>query len=202
VRVAILISLAAFAAAFSDVRADDALTPITLGTLNGYIVPETYAVAYKADLVASLPGYVKVEGFWTPPEQDCLVADRALRELIHAAAKDATVLFPDLAPNPDPTVPVDENNAKELEHERSELSLISDNYATYSRQYLGVIIDGVKYVICNYSDGTKADPAAGYILIQKTYVSETTHFLQCRFEPWQKNITNVSIIGSWQAPAK
>ena len=30
-------------------------------------------------------------------------------------------------------------------------------------------IDGQKLVFCNYSEGTKADPAAAYIFIQKTF---------------------------------
>jgi hypothetical protein len=67
---------------------------------------------------------------------------------------------------------------------------------------VGVIIDGQKLVLCNYSEGTKADPATGYIFIQKTFTTDDTHFLQCRFEPLLKNATNVSVIGSWQAPAK
>jgi hypothetical protein len=203
VRFAVLFSLAACGLAFSAARADDVLIHVVLGSRNGYIVPESYAEAFAAELTASIPGPVKIDGFWTPPEQDVAVADRAFRDTIRAAAKDPTVLFPDLAPNPDPTAPVDENNARELDHQRSELALISDNYDLYARQYVGIIIDGQKLVLCNYSDGTKLDPAAGYIFIQKTFVSDgTVHFLQCRFEPLLKNVTHVSIIGSWQAAAK
>jgi hypothetical protein len=203
VRFAILISLAACGMACPAARADDALFHIMIGSRNGYIVPESYASAYQADIVASMPGAVKIDGFWKPPEQDVAVADRALRDVIHAAAKDPTVLFPELAPSPDPAAPVDADRARELERERGELALISENYDNYARQYVGIIIDGQKLVLCNYSEGTKADPAAGYIFIQKTFVPDgATHFLQCRFEPLLKNVTNVSIIGSWQAPAK
>jgi hypothetical protein len=204
VRFAILIALAAWGGAVAEcARADDIFIHIVLGSRDGYIVPEDYATAYQADLLATLPSAVKCDGFWTPPEQDVAVADRALRDMIHAAAKDPTVLFPELAPSRDPDAKQSDDDKRELARERIELALISENYDSYARQFVGIIIDGQKLVLCNYSDGTKLNPAAGYIFIQKTFVADgTVHFLQCRFEPWLKNITNVSIIGSWQAPAK
>ncbi len=202
-RFAILLSLAAWGLAVSAARADDAMLHVVIGQHNAYIIPESYAIAYKADLIASMPGLEKIDGFWTPPLQDVTVADRAMRDVIHAAAKDPTVLFPDLAPDPDPNAPVDENKTRDREHQRAELALISENYESYARQYLGIIIDGQKYVYCNYSDGTKVDPATGYVFIQKTFVNDgTVHFLQCRFEPLLKNATNISFIGSWQGPVK
>ena len=85
----------------------------------------------------------------------------------------------------------------------AELSRIADNYENYSRQYLGVIIDGQKYVYCNYSHGTPVDPANGFVFIQKTFANDgTIQFLNCRFEPQLKNATNISFIGSWSGPVK
>jgi hypothetical protein len=203
VRFAILLSLAACGWAGSMARADDALIHAALETHSGYIMTESLAFASKADLVASIPGEPTIDGFWTPPEQDVAVADRAFRDLIHAAAKDPTLIFPDLAPNPDPTEPVDADKARDLERERAELALISGNYDSYVRQYVGIIIAGQKLVFCNYSDGTKVNPASDYIFIQKTFaVDGSSRFLQCRFEPLLKTITNVSIIGTWQPSAK
>jgi hypothetical protein len=203
VRLAILISFAACGLTFSAAGADDSLVRIALGSRSGYIVPGSYAVEHKADLVASIPGPVKIDDFWTPPEQDVVVADRVFRELIHAAVKDPTLLFPDLAPNSDPDAPPNPSASEELEHQRNELALISANYDSYSRQYVGIIIDGQKLVFCNYSDGTKADPSADYIFIHKVFVADgTVHFLQCRFDPWLKVCSNVSIIGSWQSQEK
>ncbi len=202
-RFAILLSLAACLWAGATARADDAMLHVVVGKHDAYIIPESYALAYKADLTASMPGLAKIDGFWTPPLQDVTVADRAMRDVIHAAAKDPAVLFPDLAPDPDPNAAPDDNKTREREKQRAELALISENYETYARQYLGVIIDGTKYVYCNYSDGTKVDPATGYVFIQKTFVNDgTVHFLQCRFEPLLKQATNVSFVGSWQGPVK
>jgi len=199
VRLAILISFAAFGLTLSAAWADELFIRGAVGSHIGYIIPETYAGEYKADLTASIPGPVKIEGFWTPSEQDVAVADRVFRDLLHAAVKDPTLLFPDLAPNPDPAAPVDRAAAALLEHERNELDLVSRNYDSYVRQYVGIIIDGQKLVFCNYSDGTKVDPSADYIFIQKVFVSDgTVHFLQCRFDPIEKTCSNVSIIGSWQ----
>ncbi len=195
--------LAAWGCAVVEARAGDAFTHVQIGAKDGYIVPEEYAAACREDLLASLPSEVKLDGFWTPPLQDVTVADRALRDLIHAAAKDPTVLFPGLAPNPDPTIKQSDDNKRELERQRAELELISENYDTYTRQYVGIIVDGQKLVLCNYSDGTKLNPAAGYIFIQKTFVADgSTRFLQCRFEPLLKNVTNVAIVGSWQVSTR
>ncbi len=202
-RLAVLLSLAAGLMVCAAARADDAMLHVLVGKHDAYIIPESYALAYKADLVASMVGAPKIDGFWTPPLQDVTVADRAMRDVIHAAAKDPTVLFPDLAPDPDPNAPVDEGKAKERERQRTELSLISDNYESYARQYLGVIIDGTKYVYCNYSHGTSVDPATGFVFIQKTFANDgTIQFLNSRFEPLLKNATNLSFVGSWQGPVK
>ena len=204
-RLAILISFVAFGSAFSTAWADGPLIRVglSLDSHIGYIVPESYAENHKADLVANIPGPVNIDGFWTPPLQDVAVADRALRDMIHDAIKDPTLLFPDLAPNPDPTAPVNRDAANQLEQERNELDLISRNYDAYVRQYVGIIIDGTKLVFCNYSEGTKVDPSADYIFADKVFVPDgTVRFLQCRFEPWSKTCSNVSIIGSWQSPEK
>ena len=202
VRFAFLLSLAGWmVCAFA--RADDAMLHVIVGSHNAYIIPESYANAYKADLIACMAGEPKIDGFWTPPLQDITVADRAMRDVIHAAAKNPVVLFPDLAPNPDPAAPVDDEKIRERERQRTELGLISENYESYARQYIGIIIDKTKYVYCNYSDGTKVDPATGYVFIQKTFANDgTVHFLNCRFDPLQKNATNISFIGSWQGPVK
>jgi hypothetical protein len=199
VRLAILISFAAFGLTFSAAWADGPLVRVALalGSHSGYIVSERYAEEYKADLIASIPGPVKIEGFWTPPDQDVAVADRVFRDLLHGAVKDPTLLFPDLAPNSDPAA------SDSLGHERNELALVSRNYDSYVRQYVGIIIGGHKLVFCNYSDGTKVDPSTDYIFIQKVFApGGTVHFLQCRFEPMLKTCSHVSIIGSWQAKEK
>jgi hypothetical protein len=197
----ILISLAAFGLAFSAAWADGPLVRVSLapGSHSGYIVPESYANEYKAEVMTSIPGLTKFEGFWTPTEVDVIVADRAFREMIHAAVKDPTLLFPDLAPNPDPAVPANLAAASELENERNELALVSRNYGGYLRQYVGIIVDGQKLVFCNYSEGTKVDPSTDYIFIERVFVRDGgIRFLQCRFDPIEKTCSNVSMIGSWQ----
>jgi hypothetical protein len=205
VRLAILISFAAFGSAFSAAWADGPLirVDLSLDSHVGYIVPESYAENHKADLVATIPGPVKIDGFWTPTEVDVIVADRALRNMIHDAIKDPTLLFPDLAPSTDPAVPADLAAAAQLENERYELTLVSSNYDRYSRQYVGIIIDGQQLVFCNYADVPKVDPSTGYIFIDKVFVPDgSVHFLQCRFDPMEKTCSTVSMIGSWQRSEK
>lgn len=192
-RLAILISFAAFGLTFSAAWADGPLVRAALGSHVGFIVPEGYAGEHKADLIASIPGLVNIDGFWTPSEQDAAVADRVFLDLIRSAVKNPAPLFPDLAQNPDPAAHA------LLEHEQKELALVSRNYDSYARQYAGIILDGQKIVFCNYSEGTKADPSADYIFIQKAFVpGGTVHFLQCRFNPETKTCSNVSMIGPWQ----
>jgi hypothetical protein len=192
-----MISFVAFGLIVSVAWADGPFARGAVGAHVGYIVSEKYAEEHKADIIASIPDLEKIDGFWTPPEQDVAVADRVFRELIHSAVKDPTLLFPGLSQNADPGTP------DSLEYQRNELALISDNYDRYSRQYVGIIIDGTRFVFCNYSDGPKFDPSADYIFIQKVFVpGGTVHFLQCRFEPWFKICSHVSIVGSWQPQAK
>ena len=196
-RLAILISFAVFGLIFSPARADGPLAKGAVGSHTGYIVSEKYAGEHKADLTASIPGPVKLDGFWTPPEQDVAVADRVFRDLIHSAVKDPKLLFPDLAENSDPAAP------DSIEYERNELVLVSRNYDSYLRQYVGIILDGKKLIFCNYSEGPKVDPSADYIFIEKVFVpGGSVHFLQCRFDPQLKICSKVSIIGSWQPRTK
>ena len=198
-RVAILLSLAACGLAISAARADQTLIKVTLEAGPAYIVPEEYAADHKADLKQCMPGVLKIEGFWTPTEVDVIVADRVFRQLIRTAAKDPTILFPDLAPNPDATPAASIETAAQLQNERYELSLVSDHYDRYARQYVGVILEGKKLIFCNYAVVPKADASAGFLFIQNVFVQDgTVHFLQSRVDPEDKSCANVSIIGSWQ----
>ncbi len=198
-RHAILISFATFGLTWSAVRADEPMTKIDLGSRPGYIVPEAYATAHQKNLIATIPGSLKIMGFWTPTEVDVLVADRVFHELIHAAVKDPTLLFPDLAPSTDPAIPVNAEAAAQLENERYELTLVSSHYDRYACQYVGIIVDGQKLIFCNYANARQADPSTGYISVEKVFVGDgTVHFLQCRFDPQEKTCSNVSMIGSWQ----
>jgi len=94
VRLAILISFAAFGLTFSAAWADGPLVRAALGSHVGFIVPEGYAGEHKADLIASIPGLVNIDGFWTPSEQDAAVADRVFLDLIRSAVKNPAPLFP------------------------------------------------------------------------------------------------------------
>jgi hypothetical protein len=154
-------------------------------------------------MTTSIPARVKIEGFWTPSEIDVIVADRVFRELIQDATKEPTLLFPDLAPNSDSPASVKIAAAAQLENERYELSLVSTHFDEYARQYAGIIVDGQKFVLCNYACVPKVDPSTGYLCIEKVFVADgTVHFLQCRFDPDAKACSNVSLFGSWQKPAK
>ena len=86
-----------------------------------------------------------------------------------------------------------------MQNERYELSLVSSHYERYSRQYVGIVIDGKKLIFCNYLVAPRADPAADYVFIEKVFANDgTVHFLQGRVDAEEKTCTNVSIIGSWQ----
>jgi len=199
VRFVILIALAAWGLAGSAARADDALIKVTLESGPAYIVPESYAAGHKAELTKSIPGAPNIDGFWTPSEADVIVANRVFRELILDAAKDPTLLFPDLAQNPNATAAANIEAAAQLQNERYELSLISSHYERYSRQYAGLVIDRKKLIFCNYLVAPKADPSAGYVFIEKVFEGDgTVHFLQSRVDIDEKTCANVSFIGSWQ----
>jgi hypothetical protein len=203
VRVAILISLAALGAMCSSARADDAFQRVDLDSQVGYIVPGSYAEAHKAEFESTIPGPVKIDGFWTPGESSAIVADRVFRLMIHDGLKDPALLFPDLAPTVDPNTGLktkSTDNEEELKRQALELVFVSDHYAEYKRQYVGIIVDGEKLVFCNYSIGTKADPSLEYIFTEKFFVPDgKVHFLQCRFDREEKTCSNLSMIGPWQA---
>jgi hypothetical protein len=208
VRLAILISLAACGALGGAAWADDSFARVELDSQVGYIIPQSYGEAHKAEFESTIPGPVKIDGFWTPGETSAIVADRVFRLLIHAAIKDPTILFPDLAPVVDPNAPAaakstSADNQEELQRQYKELVLIADHYAAYQRQYVGIIVDGQKLVFCNYSMGTKADPSSEYVFTEKFFVEGgKVHFLQCRFDREEKTCSNVSMIGPWQPAAK
>ena len=184
--------------AFSAVRAGEPFTKTDLGAHTGYIINEEYALENKADLVASIPWHVSVEGFWTPSETDVAVADRVFHELLVQAAKDPMTLFPDMGANSD------KFSLEALKKEQNELILIGENEDAYARQYVGVILTtGRKLIFCNYATVPKVDPSTEYLFLEKYFVADgTVHFLQCRFDSESKTCSNVSIIGSWQEKEK
>jgi hypothetical protein len=186
-----LISFAVLAWAMA--RADEPFVRVATGMRSGYIVPEAYAEAHESELMGSLTGPPKVEGFWTPTEANVVMAERVLRERVEDAAKDPTLLFPELANSTDST------SLDQIHNEKVELELIVQNYESYQRQYVGLIIKGNKVVYCNYSDGTTVDPSRNYVFIQKVFDdSGRIHFLQAQVDAGTKVCSNVSFIGSRQ----
>ncbi len=158
-----------------------------------YIVPENYASNHKAEFADSLPEDVKITGFWTPSANSVVVAERTFRELIHRGATDLSVIYPDLAKNPTDFPP---DSARDMQ---GELVLIGKNYNAYTRQFVGMVIDGHKVIFCNYTDFQKIDPSTDYIFIQKVFGQVGGfHFLQCRYDFASRSCQNVAIIGSWQ----
>ena len=193
-RLAIAISFWALSAPWAVLWGGEPFAPITLafGPRPGYLVSEEYANQHKAELVASIPGEVKVERFWTPSDADVAVAERLFRELLHRGEKFPELLFPDLSPD------ADSSTTDSVEHEQRELLLVDRNYDAYARQYVGVIIEGQKLVFCNYSDAPGIDPSKDYIYMEKSFaVDGSVHFLQCRVNAHDKTCTNVAMVGSW-----
>jgi hypothetical protein len=176
-----------------EARGDDALVKCEVAVRGGYLVPVSYADAHRADIVSTLPDGPDIDGFWKVSEQIARVADRNLRETIEDAIKDPTLLFPDLTPGGDASVP------DSIEFERTELKLVFEHYNSYQRQFVGLVIDGRQYMLCNYFIGPGLDPAAGFVSIQKVFKPDVKmHFLQCRFDWDYKKISNVAMIGPWQ----
>jgi hypothetical protein len=196
VRLAILISLAALGLGGTAAPGDDALVPCEVGAHGGYLVSVDYADAHRADILATLPDEPEVDSFWKVSEQIAIVADRNLRETLENAVKDPTLLFPDLTPGSDATLP------DSLEYQRNELKLIVWHYAAYHRQYVGLMIDGRQFVLLNYAIGPDLDPAKGFIFIHRIFEPGQMRFLQCRFDWDYKKISNVSMYGSWQDVSK
>jgi hypothetical protein len=177
----------------SRARGDEPFAAVDLDSRPGYIVPEAYADSHKADLIASLPGPAKVTGFWTPTESSVVSSERLLHEFLESAAKDPSLLFPDLAKN------TDAKSVAELEKEKNELILILQNYESYQRQYVGLIIDGNEIVFCNYADAQKIDPSTEYMFLEKIFATDgSIHFLQARVDPIAKTCSDVALIGTWQ----
>jgi len=168
------------------------LAPCEAGPHGGYLVSTDYAEAHRSDILATLPDEPDVDSFWRVTEQIAIVADRVLREKLEDAAKDPTVLFPDLTPDSAGTLP------DSIPYQKTEMSLILEHYGAYHRQFVGLMIDGHKVVLMNYFLGTGMDPSAGYVFIHRTFVPAQSHFLQCRFDWDEKLVSNVSTYGPWQ----
>jgi hypothetical protein len=155
----------------------------------GYIIPAAYAESHKAEIVASLPGHVLIEGFWNLTEQHTTVAERVFRQALQDGVKDPKTLFPDLSE--------EAVGDESIDSVRRMIQSVVDNYPHYTRQYIGVIIDGTKLVYCVYSDAPKLDPLTQYFDMEKYFVTGKTHFLFCRVDAHWKTWSNPAIIGSW-----
>ena len=181
---------------------DDRFARVDLDSATGYIVPESYAEAHKADFVANIPSTSRILGFWTPSESSVIVGERVLREKIEDAAKDPEVLFPGMAKQAAKDAYDREDNQ---EFQQKELEMILANFQGYTRQYVGIILydeermEKVRLIFCNYSVGSKVDPSMEYVFTDKVFVPDgTVHFLQCRFDFEKKACSSVSMIGPWQ----
>jgi len=197
VRFAFAISFLVASLVVSLARADAPFIKISMEIGDGYVVPAEYAAAHKAEVLGSIPGHVQIDGFWTPTQQGVETAERAFRDLIRSAAKDPSVLFPDLA---DASVNA---TADALQHQQVELNLVSQNFGAYLRQYVGIIVDGQKLILCNYAHGPTVDPSTEYLSVEKYFVGDgSVQFLQGRVDEHAKTCSNVSFIGSWQGKEK
>ncbi len=196
-RVAIAISALAVSWLAAQAYADEPLVQVAIGSRTGYVVPEKYASGHQADLVASLPGAPKIDGYWTPSEQDAVVADRLLREMLEDGVKDPIQVFPDLDVKAEATSP------DSPAYEARELALALKNYDRYTRQYVGLILDGRKIIFCNYADVPKIDPAKEYFYLHKYFEPDgSVHFLQGRVDRDWKSCSGVALIGSWEPKGK
>ena len=178
------------------VRADEALTPVNFEAGGvGYIVSQEYAAGHKVEFMAGLPEFEREKDidFWTPSADEVLVAERVFREWIQDGAKDPAAVFPDMGANPDGFP------AGEPEFERKEFALIVQNYGGYARQYVGLVVQGRKVILCNYFAGLEANPATDFVFLQKVFVEgKEIHFLQSWYDPDAKNCSDLVMVGLWQ----
>ncbi len=192
-RLAFAISFGLASLVVSLARADAPFEEVDLDNGTCYIIPLEYAKVHKAEIVKSIPGEITIDGFWEITDTNVRVSERIFRELLHNAEKDPKVIFPDLSADTEASSP------ESISHQQQEIALVNRNYHSYVRQYVGIIVNGVKLVLCNYSDTTKADAATDYLYLEKYFVENgDVHFLQCRIDPHEQTWSNVSIIGTWQ----
>ena len=176
------------------VHADEPFPALAAEARGIYLVPAGYAEAHRAEILASIPGpALKIEGFWTPGEQDAQVAERVLHEALQAGQKDPTLLFPELSPT------AEASSTESVGYQQRELALVNQNYDRYARQYVGLLIDGRKIVFCNYAHGTKGNPNRDYLFLETYFATDgATQFLQGRVDVGGQICSNVSLIGSWR----
>ena len=200
-RLAMAIALGVMGILAATGRADEPLTQISLNSGVGYIVSESYGTAHQADFIGSFVQFVRKLEFWTPTPSECAGAERTLRELIHSGTSDPGLVFPSLERSE--TSPPDGDADAAIWAERNELTRVETNYNRDTRHVVGVILDGQKVLLCNFSDAPGVDPAKDYIFMQKTFEPKGVHFLQAKFDLETKKCTNVSLVGWWsERPAE
>jgi hypothetical protein len=193
VRIATAILFGLSCLASGTVRADNVMTPVNFDSGVGYIVSPEYAAAHKQDFLTDMLEYHKDVDFWMPTADDVIVAERAFRQWIQDGSKDAGAVFPDMDRYPESFPP------GEVEFERLELGLINQNYASYARQYVGLVVHGRKVILCNYYSNLEADPAVGFVFMRKVFVEDRgIHFVQGWFDPDTRLCSNIVIVGLWQ----
>jgi hypothetical protein len=177
-------------------RADDALTPVSFEAGGvGYIVSQDYAAQHKVEFIAGMPEieHPKDVDFWTPTPDQVLVAERVFRDWIQDGAKSAAAVFPDMGANPDGYPP------GEPAYEQKEFGLIIQNYGQYERQYVGLVVQGRKVILCSYFAGLEANPATDFVFMQKVFAEDKgIHFLQAWFDPDAKSCSDLVMVGMWQ----
>jgi hypothetical protein len=175
------------------VRADEAMTPVTFDVGVGYVIPQEHAAEHKADFLAGLTEYQQDIDFWTPSPEDVVMAERVFREWLQGGAKDPAAVFPDMGTNPSGYPP------GEPEFERQEMALIVQNYGSYARQYVGLVVQGRKVILCNYFAGLEADPAGGFVFLQKAFAKDKgIHFVQAWYDPDARTCSELVMVGLWQ----
>jgi hypothetical protein len=182
------------------VRADhvERMFPVYTTENPGLIVSKEDFLANRLAVQTYLGSTVGEDDFWVPTIEQVNHAESAVKQAVDNGTKDSSPFYKMAA------VPAGVSS-KAIESSReAELSSVQSLYARYFRQFVGLILNGRKFIFCNFVQPEDLDnmseyPAPAFVPSANARM-ERLHFIRALYDVETGRCSETSLVGEYIAP--
>ena len=161
-------------------HADQTFEKVRGAKFTGYLVPKAIADGWMRTY--NDPKWLDDGQCWVPTSAQAIEAEKAVRDYITRAQKDAKVAFPN-------------DTGSVSEWRQKSLVEVGQKYPQYVIQFVGIMVNGKKQIFCNYScrdTSQQLDPSRNFIFVY----DGGSCFWQIEYVPGTKSCTGLQINGN------
>jgi hypothetical protein len=182
------------------VRADhiERMFPVYTAENPGLIVSKEDFLANRLEIQAYLRANVGKDDFWTPPNDQVTRAELAVQQVVDKGTKDSSPFYR-FAALPTGVSPKAIESSREFE-----LAQVQSLYARYFRQFVGLILNGRKFIFYNFVqpedlDNMKEYPAPAFVSSANAR-TERLHFIRALYDVETGRCSEMSLVGEYVMP--